>query len=81
MKIVCSWCRREGKFEFVGEKAPLDDVRETHGICRLHRNEVQARWYASFLMARSAGAGRHGSESVTLFRWAELLNLTKNMRS
>src|SRR2546426_2574623 len=32
MKIVCSWCRKEGKAGIVGEKAPLDDARETHGI-------------------------------------------------
>ena len=31
MKIICSWCRQEGKAEFVGEKAPLADARETHG--------------------------------------------------
>ena len=36
MKIVCSWCRHEGKIEFVGGKAPFDDVRETHGICPAH---------------------------------------------
>ena len=44
MKIVCSWCRQEGKAELVGEKAPLDDARETHGICIVHRRNVEARW-------------------------------------
>lgn len=28
----------------MGEKAPLDDRRETHGICVTHRVAVQARW-------------------------------------
>jgi hypothetical protein len=46
MKVICSWCRQEGKLELVGEKAPLDDARETHGICVRHRHNVQARWQA-----------------------------------
>lgn len=29
MKIVCLECHRE-----IGEKAPFDDIRETHTICR-----------------------------------------------
>jgi hypothetical protein len=40
MKIICSWCRQEGKAALVCEKAPLDDARETHGICVLHRHHV-----------------------------------------
>jgi hypothetical protein len=47
MKVVCSWCRYEGKNDVVGEKPPFDDARETHGICLIHRDEVQARWRAS----------------------------------
>ncbi len=47
MKIVCSWCRQEGRPELVGEKAPLDDARETHGICVVHRHAVHASWQAS----------------------------------
>jgi hypothetical protein len=43
MKIICSWCRQEGKAALVGEKAPLDDARETHGICVVHRRTVEAR--------------------------------------
>ena len=39
MKVVCSWCRKEGKAEFVGEKAPLDDARETHGIASMKEIE------------------------------------------
>lgn len=37
MKIVCSWCRGEGRVGLVGEKAPLEDRRETHGICLQHQ--------------------------------------------
>ena len=46
MKVICSWCRREGRSGFVGEKAPLDDVRETHSICLEHETAVRARWVA-----------------------------------
>ncbi len=44
MRIICSWCRREGHHGIVGEKTPLEDRRETHGICTTHRLAVQARW-------------------------------------
>ena len=53
MKIVCSWCRQEGKAELVGEKAPLDDARETHGICVVHRHDVEAHWQASIHTAHT----------------------------
>lgn len=46
MKVICSWCRREGRSGFVGEKAPLDDLRETHSICLEHETAVRARWAA-----------------------------------
>ena len=79
MRIVCSWCRHEGKPEFVGEKAPLDDARETHGICVAHRHEVDARWQASIHTASRSGFA-NGLSSV-LFRWTDLLNVTKKMRT
>ena len=44
MKIICSWCRRAGKADLVGEKIPLDDLRETHGICKAHRLQLEALW-------------------------------------
>jgi hypothetical protein len=78
MKIVCSWCRKEGKAEFVGEKAPLDDARETHGICVHHRNQVHAHWRASIEVA--TGMGIMAESASALFRWSGLLNLTKKMR-
>ncbi|MDF0642769.1 MAG: hypothetical protein P0111_01955 [Nitrospira sp.] len=68
MKVVCSWCRYEGKNnDVVGEKPPFDDVRETHGICVIHRDEVQARWRAS--RARDGDAAADGPLSRGLFRW------------
>ena len=78
MKIVCSWCRQEGKPELVGEKPPLDDARETHGICVVHRYEVDARWQASIPTASPSGFA-NGLSSV-LFRWTGLLSVTKKMR-
>jgi len=77
MKIVCSWCRQEGKAELVGEKAPFDDDRETHGICLVHRNKVGARWQASI---HAASRSRVTTEwSSVLFRWTGLLSVTKRM--
>jgi hypothetical protein len=76
MKIVCSWCRKEGKAEFVGEKAPLDDARETHGICILHRDQIRNHWQAQ---VRTKGLLTAAS-TLALFRWSGLLNLTKKMR-
>ena len=77
MKIVCSWCRQEGKAELVGEKAPLDDARETHGICVVHRHEVEARWQA---IHTSMHSGFPIGLYSALFRWTGLLNVTKKMR-
>jgi hypothetical protein len=78
MKIVCSWCRQEGKPELVGKKAPLDDARETHGICVVHRHDIEARWQASIHTAVNSGVATR--LSTALFRWAGLLNVTKKMR-
>lgn len=79
MKIICSWCRQAGKPEVVGEKAPLDDARETHGICVAHRHDVEARWQASIHAASRSGVATVVSSA--LFRWTGLLNVTKKMRS
>ena len=80
MKVVCSWCRKEGKAEFVGEKAPLDDARETHGICALHRDQIRERWQAS-IQAGGATSFVGTASTFALFRWTGLLNLTKKIRS
>jgi hypothetical protein len=79
MRIVCSWCRKEGKVELVGEKAPLDDTRETHGICIVHRHHVEAGWQT---MCRTDPiSGVSTSLSFALFRkWRSVLNVTKILR-
>jgi len=40
MKLICAWCRAEGRPGLLGEKPPLDDPAETHGICPRHRAEL-----------------------------------------
>ena len=77
MKIVCSWCRYEGKPEVVGEKAPLDDGRETHGICIVHRDQVRAHWWASLSMRPAGAGGSKVASSSALFRWVSLLSTSK----
>jgi hypothetical protein len=42
MKVICSWCQNEGRPALVREKAPLADVRETHGICPFHLQQMGA---------------------------------------
>lgn len=77
MIIVCSWCRREGKSEYLGEKAPFDDASETHGICYVHRDEVQSRWWNSIRRSSSQVQNNHEGSTSALFRWTELLDITK----
>ena len=36
MKVICAWCIRDGRRGFLREKAPLEDPRETHGLCDEH---------------------------------------------
>ena len=43
MKVTCAWCQREGQPASLGERAPLDDPAETHGICRRHTLELLDR--------------------------------------
>jgi hypothetical protein len=78
MKIVCSWCRREGNSELVGEKAPLDDGRETHGICVVHRQAVEARWRTSIHTVSYSHIAI--GWSCALLRWTGLLSMTKKTR-
>jgi len=80
MKVVCSWSRKEGRAEFVGEKAPLDDARETHGICVLHRDQIRQHWHAS-IQARRTTSFLGAASTFALFRWTGLLNFTKKIRS
>ncbi|MCP9447620.1 MAG: hypothetical protein NNA22_08635 [Nitrospira sp.] len=55
MRIICAWCFQEGKVALLGEKMPLDDLRETHGICRAHRLAMQAEWKQSLLTLADEG--------------------------
>jgi hypothetical protein len=80
MKVVCSWCRKEGKDELVREKAPLDDARETHGICVLHREQIRKHWQAS-MQSRRAPRFLAAASTFSLVRWTDLLNLSKKIRS
>jgi hypothetical protein len=73
MKIACSWCRKEGKRGVLGEKAPLDDVRETHGICGTHRREAQALWQSSRLVTAGSKASHDPGMLHTLSHWVGLL--------
>ena len=37
MRAICAWCRAEGAPADLGEREPLDDPDETHGMCERHR--------------------------------------------
>jgi len=43
MRVTCAWCQREGQPASLGERAPLDDPAETHGICRRHTLDLLDR--------------------------------------
>ena len=36
LRAFCAWCQREGGPAYLGEREPLDDDSETHGVCRRH---------------------------------------------
>lgn len=36
MKVVCAWCKQEGRRSQLGECEPFEDQTETHGICARH---------------------------------------------
>jgi hypothetical protein len=40
MRVVCSWCRHEGRSGDLGEKAPFDDAALTHAICARHLEQL-----------------------------------------
>lgn len=42
MRVLCSWCEKEGKPSLIGVKEPLDDPAETHGLCPDHRLAIEA---------------------------------------
>jgi len=42
LRAFCAWCQREGGPAFLGEREPLDDESETHGVCRRHLQGILA---------------------------------------
>lgn len=40
MKIICAWCKQEGRGGVLGEREPIDDPTETHGVCALHAEKL-----------------------------------------
>lgn len=40
LRAICAWCQREGGPAFLGEREPLDDESETHGVCRRHLQHI-----------------------------------------
>ena len=43
MKVTCAWCQHEGRPATLGERAPLENQAETHGICRRHTLDLLSR--------------------------------------
>ena len=43
MRVTCAWCQHEGRPATLGERAPLDNPAETHGICRRHTLDLLSR--------------------------------------
>jgi hypothetical protein len=85
MTIICSWCRGEGRSGIVGEKSPLDDRRETHGICINHRISEQARWnpLAPQLDGKRVVLGPDMEPPMAgqfAYLWTGLKNLTRRTR-
>ena len=42
LRAFCAWCQREGGPAFLGERPPLEDNSETHGVCRRHLQHILA---------------------------------------
>jgi len=40
MKVICSWCKIEGRPAMIREKEPFCDRRETHSICPDHLRQL-----------------------------------------
>jgi hypothetical protein len=85
MTIICSWCRGEGDPGYVGEKAPLEDRRETHGICTSHRMVVQMRWQQLYVKSDlkdvlPGTAATSWSANQIAHLWAGLRKFTRKPR-
>jgi hypothetical protein len=42
VKVICAWCRAEGSPADLGERDPLEDPAETHGLCQRHLTKLMA---------------------------------------
>ncbi len=42
MDLICSLCRKEGKYSDLGKMEPVDDLSLTHGICARHEAQLFA---------------------------------------
>jgi hypothetical protein len=42
LRAFCAWCQRDGGPSFLGDREPLDDDSETHGVCRRHLQHILA---------------------------------------
>ncbi len=40
MRAICAWCRAEGLPAYLGEREPLEDPVETHGLCQRHLKQL-----------------------------------------
>jgi len=40
MRAICAWCRAEGSPADLGEREPLEDPVETHGVCQRHLTQL-----------------------------------------
>jgi hypothetical protein len=38
--VICAWCRAEGSPADLGEREPLEDPVETHGLCQRHLTQL-----------------------------------------
>jgi hypothetical protein len=38
--VVCAWCQAQGQPALLGVAEPIEDPRETHGICERHHREL-----------------------------------------
>jgi hypothetical protein len=45
MRAICAWCKRDGHAGLLGDREPLDDPAETHGICPHHRAQLLREFY------------------------------------
>ncbi|MFO0705924.1 MAG: hypothetical protein U0412_03635 [Nitrospira sp.] len=78
MTVVCSWCRHEGQAGVVGEKAPFEDRRETHGICPSHRVQVRAGW-KDLSVSTQHEAGHFAVAEQMRMRASHLLSGLRNL--